>query len=73
MDRGLGAAKLIDLIDDVSCMTMHINPEESGRLSPNGRCKPGINASIHTNQLAQDIGEVPVYLRNLVAQSGCLV
>jgi 23S rRNA C2498 (ribose-2'-O)-methylase RlmM len=33
----------------------------------------GINASIHTNQLVQDIEEVPVYLRSLVAQSWCLV
>jgi hypothetical protein len=41
MERELGAAKLIDLIDDVSCMTMHIDPEESGRLSPLGRCQPG--------------------------------
>jgi len=41
MDRGLGAAKLIDLIDDTSCMTMHIDSEERGRLSPHGRYKPG--------------------------------
>jgi 23S rRNA C2498 (ribose-2'-O)-methylase RlmM len=33
----------------------------------------GINASIHTTQLLQDIEEVPVYLRSLVAQSWCLV